>query len=420
VENGFHQLATLRVVTAPIAPPQRVFVCFDKFKGALSAREAGEIAAAVIRRARPSWEIDLGALSDGGDGFCAIVTAAAGGLLHDVRAASAAHDEAGLAERVLTQIGLVELSRLPGSVRRRLDLGPEVQRLAVVEMAAINGLAQVPDGARDVWRASSFGTGELLLAAAAHGADAVLLGIGGSATSDLGLGALCALGLSFSNAAGERFEPPLPVDWPRIGLVSGQVQLDQLPVRVACDVDNPLLGARGAAAIYGPQKGLERPDIARFDAEAARLAALVCEHLGVDPALADVPGAGAAGGMGFALMAAASARLVPGFELVAEVLALDERLRRADCVITGEGRFDASSLMGKGPGALSMRAQRLGRKCAVFAGAIVEAELPVDRHCDLVAISARETCTEEAIAHTRQNLALAVERWLRGYEATPG
>lgn len=190
--NGLHQLATLRLVTAPMAPPQRVFVCFDKFKGTLTAREAGEIAAAVIQRARPSWEIDLGALSDGGDGFCAIVTAAAGGLLHDVRARSAAHDEAGLAEDAVTQI---ELSRLPGAVRLRLDLGPEVQRLGVVEMAAINGLAQVPEGRRDVWRASSFGTGELLLAAAAHGADAVLLGIGGSATSDLGLGALCALEL---------------------------------------------------------------------------------------------------------------------------------------------------------------------------------------------------------------------------------
>src|SRR5690606_9148300 len=142
-------------------------------------------------------------------------------------------------------------------------------------------------------------------------------------------------------------------------------------------------GPRGAAAIYGPQKGLARPDIARFDAGAARMAALLCGQLAVDPAIADVPGAGAAGGIGFALMAAAGARLVPGFELVADVLALDERLRRADCVITGEGRFDASSLMGKGPGALVMRARRLGRRCAVFAGAIAEAELQADSHCDL-------------------------------------
>lgn len=406
-------------MTAPIAPPQRVFVCFDKLKGALTAREAGEVAAGVIRRARPSWEVDLCALSDGGDGFCAIVTAAAGGTLHDVLATAAAHDGAGLAERVVAQIGMVELSRLPASARSRLALGSGVRRLGVVEMAAINGLGQVPEARRDVWRASSFGTGELLLAAVAHGADAVLLGIGGSATSDLGLGALCALGLSFGNARGERFRPPLPADWPRIGLVSGHVGLGQLPLRVACDVDNPLLGARGAAAIYGPQKGLALRDIARFDAEARRLAALLCEHLGVEPALADVPGAGAAGGVGFALMAAAGAQLVPGFELVAEVLALDERLGRADCVLTGEGRFDASSLMGKGPGALSMRACRLGRRCAVFAGAIAEAELPVDLECDLVALSAPETPREEAMAHTGRNLAAAVERWLKGYEAPP-
>jgi glycerate 2-kinase len=406
-------------VTSPLPSPQRVFVCFDKFKGALTAREAGEVTAAVIRRARPTWQIDSSALSDGGDGFCAIVTAAAGGTLHDVCATTATHDPAGRAERAVTQIGLVELSRLAGSVRRRLGLGSEVRRLAVVEMAAINGLAQVPEARRDVWRASSFGTGELLLAAVAHGAEAVLLGIGGSATSDLGLGALCALGLSFGNRAGERFAPPLPGDWHRIGLVSGRVGLGQLPLRVACDVDNPLLGARGAAASYGPQKGLSREDLARFDAEAARMAALLCEHLGVEHALADVPGAGAAGGMGFALLAAANARLVPGFELVADVLALDERLRRADCVITGEGCFDASSLRGKGPGALLMRARRLGRNCVVFAGTIAEAELEVDSHGELIAISAPETPRDEAMAQTRLNLAAAVERWLQRYPA-PG
>lgn len=407
-------------MTAPLAPPQRVFVCFDKLKGALAAREAGEIAASVIRRARPSWEIDLGALSDGGDGFCAIVTAAAGGTLHDVCATAATHDEVGRAERAVTQIGLIELARLPEAARRRLGLGSGVQRLAVIEMAAINGLAQVPDGQRDVWRASSFGTGELLLAAAAIGADAVLLGIGGSATSDLGLGALCALGLSFTNAAGERFAPPLPIDWPRVEIVSGYVRLGQLPLRVACDVDNPLLGSRGAAATYGPQKGLPLPDVARLDAEAARLAALLCAHLGVAPALTDVPGAGAAGGMGFGLMAAANARLVPGFELVAEMLALDERVRHADCVLTGEGRFDASSFMGKGPGALSMRAQRFGKRCAVFAGEIARAELQVDGRCDLVPLTAPGTPLEEALALARVNLAAAVERWLESYEGTRG
>jgi glycerate kinase len=142
---------------------------------------------------------------------------------------------------------------------------------------------------------------------------------------------------------------------------------------------------------------------------------LLCEHLGVELGLADVPGAGAAGGMGFALMAAAKARLVPGSELIADVLDLDARLRRADCVLTGEGRFDASSLMGKGPGALSIRARRLGRRCVVFAGAIAEAELPADTGCDLVAISAPEVPLAEAIAQTRVSLAIAVERWLEAY-----
>lgn len=395
---------------ATVAP--RVLVCFDKLKGALTAGEAGEIAAAVIRRARPAWEVDVANLSDGGDGFCRVMTEAVGGTLHEVEASAAIYDATRRPERVTTQLGLVELAGLPRSVRRRLGLGSSRGRLAMIEMAAVNGLAQVPEGRRDVWRASSYGTGELILAAVARGADAVLLGVGGSASSDLGLGALSALGCRFLDTAGERLEPPLPLDWPRIAAVSGRVPRGLVPLRVACDVENPLLGPCGAAAVYGPQKGLRPEDVPRFDAESARMVQLLCEHLGVDVAIANAPGAGAAGGVGFALMAAANARLVPGFELVADALSLDARLHRADWVITGEGRFDASSLSGKGPGALLERARRRGQRCAVFAGSIAPTARDVTGRCDLVAISAPGAPLEEAMAHTRQNLAAAVERWL--------
>lgn len=390
----------------------RVLVCFDKWKGALTANEANQIVAGVLGRARPAWQLECVALSDGGDGFCQILTAAASGELRSLVATGSVYDGQGRAERREAQLGLAALSAFPAPFRRRLGLGPGVKRLAVLEMAAVNGLSDVPEAKRDVWRASSYGTGELLLAAVAERADAVLLGLGGSATSDLGLGALCALGLSFSDASGQRFEPPLPADWSRIAVVSGQVDPRLPPLRVACDVDNPLLGPRGAAAVYGPQKGLPGQEIARFDAEAARLAALVCEHLGADPALVDTPGAGAAGGLGFALLAAANARLVPGFELVADGLALDARLQRADCVITGEGRFDASSLAGKGPGAIVARARRLGRACVVFAGTISQTELEPSPDCRLVAISPPEAALDEALAGTRENLRAAVERWL--------
>jgi glycerate kinase len=387
-----------------------VLVCFDKFKGALSAPEACELAREVIQRARPSWEVDVAPLSDGGDGFCQILTEAARGTLHPLAASGPIYDERRHADGVLAQVGLVDFQSLPLGVRQRLALGSRVQRLALVEMAAVNGLALVPQPKRDIWRASSYGTGELLLGAAKLGADAVLLGIGGSATSDLGLGALCALGLGFADAAGMPLHPPLPADWPRIDRVLGRVVSGLLPLRIACDVDNPLLGPNGAAAVYGPQKGLRAGELSRFDAEAARVAALLCVHLGVDLALSGAPGAGAAGGVGFALMAAAGASLVPGFELVADWLNLEARLIRADWVITGEGRFDASSLAGKGPGALVARARRAGRRCAVFAGSVAEDQLTVD--CELLAISGRDTPLDEAVAGTRANLATAVERWL--------
>jgi glycerate 2-kinase len=394
-----------------------VLVAFDKFKGALGADRACEVVRRVIERDRPAFQVDTAPLSDGGDGFCQILTRSVSGQFHDVIARGPLFDrEGGSSLRV--PIGVVELEALPESARALLELDAGARRLAVIDMAAVNGLALVPRERLDVWRSSSYGTGELILAAKRLDVDAILLGVGGSATSDLGLGALAALGLELSSAEGEVQSPPLPVLWPRVLRISGAIGAGLPPLRIACDVESPVLGPHGAAAVYGPQKGLLAEDLPRFEAEARRLAALLCQHLGVGAEQLTRPGAGAAGGIAFGLSAALGARLVSGSALVAAWLGLDERLRAADWVLTGEGRFDESSGSGKGPGAVVARARAAGRPCVVFAGSISR-ELAVragDPRCQLVAITEPGAPLERAMAETEQNLERSVGAWLRSLE----
>jgi glycerate kinase len=387
----------------------RVLIAFDKFKGALGAAEACAVVAEVLRRARPSWELDVAPLADGGDGFCRLLTEAAGGVLREERVSATVFPASGRAGQRAVPLGWVELERLPAAARARLELPRGARRLALVEMAAVNGLAQLSPAQRDVWRSSTRGTGELIGRAAAAGADAVLLGVGGSATSDLGLGALAALGWRFEDRAGTPIEP-LPSLWPRIARIAGTAPALP-PLRIACDVQNPLLGPRGAAAVYGAQKGLKLEDLARFEADAERLARLACEHAGRELELVQQPGAGAAGGIAFGLAVGVGARLVAGFELVAEWLDLSARLERADLVISGEGRFDATSFAGKGPGTLAREATLRGRRCAIFAGS-VEPSLAPERGLELLAISPAQLPLEAALRSTAEHLSRAVGNWL--------
>jgi glycerate kinase len=352
----------------------RALLAFDKFKDALTAPHACAITAETLRALQPSWTLDSCPLADGGEGFCAILTRAAGGTLETftVTGPRGAPTSA--------SIGFVPVANIPSAARTLLGLSDaQLQRdarVALIEMAAASGLALLAPDQRDPWHTSSVGTGELIRHAATRGACAILLGVGGSATSDLGLGALAALGLTFHTAAGAPLPSPLPAHGSQISQVTGRVPADLPPLRIACDVANPLLGPNGAAAVYGPQKGLRPADLARLDNESARLALLLCHHCGQPDTLMDVPGAGAAGGIAFGLMTAARARLIPGFDLVSTWLDVEARLAAADLVITGEGRFDASSLSGKGPGALATRALALGKRVHVFAGAVTAEAVP--------------------------------------------
>jgi glycerate kinase len=403
----------------PISTSPRVLVAFDKFKGALGAEAACDAARRAILRLLPGASVDSAPLTDGGDGFCRILTRAAQGELHQ-RFATGPRFEGASAPAVPVAIGSVELERVPPRARARLGLDAElaagVRRIAVIDMASVNGLALVPRERVDVWRSSSYGTGELILAAHALGAGAILLGVGGSASSDLGLGALAALGLRFCSEHGDDICPPLPVAWPRISRIAGGPPSGLPALRIACDVDNPVFGERGAAAVYGPQKGLTRAQRPRLEAQGRRLAALLCQHFGASSEALTRPGSGAAGGIAFGLSVAAGARLVPGWGLVEAWLGLDDRLRAADWVITGEGRFDASSWQGKGPGSVVAAARALGRRAVVFAGAVsgsARAFASGDPRCELIAISEPAEPIARALPETERNLERRVEDWVR-------
>ncbi len=343
----------------------RVLVAFDKFKDSLTARQACERAAQALRSVRPDWRVDLCPLTDGGEGFADILTRAARGTLSEFTVA-------GPRDRVVTaSLGLVRVDAIPATARARLRLALGGSgRIAVIEMASASGLALLAPPDRDPWQATSLGTGQLLRHAAEAGAGAVLLGVGGSATHDLGLGALAALGLQFLSADGLRLNPPVPGAWSRLVRIEGEAGQGLPPIRLACDVTNPLLGPRGAAAVFAPQKGLVAADYGRLEAESARVAALLCAACDRPRELMELPGAGAAGGIAFGLMAGAGAELLSGSSLVSDWLDLEARLAAADLVLTGEGSFDASSWGGKGPGALVERALALGKPAHVFAGRV--------------------------------------------------
>ena len=376
----------------------RVLIAFDKFKDALSARQAGETAAAVLRANHPDWHLDLCPLTDGGEGFCAVLTQAAQGRLVPIAVSGPR------GAPVNAPVGIVEGKHIPGAVRRHLPVG---NTLGIVDLSSASGLALLSTAQRDPWHTTTFGTGELLRHAAGNHPDVILLGIGGSATNDLGLGALAALGCRFLDAAGAVIAVPVPATWEQIRRIDRPEAIKLPPVFIACDVTNHLLGPRGATATFGPQKGLRAGDVSRLEAQAARMAALLGDACGKPRSLADTPGTGAAGGIGFGLMAALDAKLVPGFELVSDWLDLPARLAAADLVLTGEGRFDATSLHGKGPGSLVTEARRLGKPVHVFAGSL---GLPVDQQ--LHAITPAGLHLVEALPRTAELLAAAVSRVL--------
>ena len=378
-------------------------IAFDKFKDALSAEEACRLVGDALLARAPGTKVDLCPLTDGGEGFARILAQASGGTLHPMKVTGP------VGTSVEGEYGLVPWNLLAPKVRARLGIRKDGQGvLGLVDMASASGLARIPRHKRNPWGTSSRGTGELLLAAAGRGADPILLGAGGSGTSDLGIGCLQALGLCARDPEGREITPLSPDHWERVESVECLLPERFPRICVACDVTNSLLGPRGAVQVYGPQKGLAVTDLDAFESLFAAMARRLFQLSGRQGDYFGIPGAGAAGGIGFGLMVLAGAELVRGSDLVSEWLDLPERIRSADVVLTGEGRFDRSSLEGKGPAALVARALELGKKVHVFAGSI-EPGLKIPSGLTVHAVSPPDLPLEKALPQTGERLIQAVQ-----------
>ena len=317
-----------------------VLLAPDKFKGTLTAAEVAAYLADGIRERRPDVVVDTVPVADGGDGLLAAFETA-GFARVGVRAADAAGRPG------------------PTAYARRGDV-------AVVELAAVAGLAALRERAPQT--ATSRGVGEVIAAALDAGCVRVVLGIGGSASTDGGVGMVQALGAVVRDAAGADVGPgglgaaaAATLDLHRL-----HPALAQATVQVACDVDNPLTGPHGAAAVYGPQKGADPRQVEALDAALGHWADVVAKATGTDRR--ELPGAGAAGGVGFAAAAILGADLRPGVDLVLDLMRFQELVERVDLVVTGEGALDAQTLHGKAPAGVASAARRAGVPVVAVAG----------------------------------------------------
>lgn len=324
-----------------------ILLCPDSYKEALSAELAANAMARGVHKAVPHADIIRCPLADGGEGSLEALLAATG------------------AQRMTTQVEDA-LSRPINAHWGWLD----TQRTAYIELAEASGLQQLTRAERDARITSTRGVGELLLAALDQGAEKALLLLGGSATNDAGAGMLCALGARLLDSQGTPL-PPGGAALQRLATLdlSGlDRRLESLTIDAAVDVDNPLLGPQGASAIFGPQKGATPEQVETLDKALARFADISAEHLRCD--LRALPGAGAAGGMGFATRAFLGASLKPGIELIMDQAGMAEHLAWADLVVTGEGRLDGQSMAGKTPIGVARAAKQAGKPVIVLAGSL--------------------------------------------------
>ncbi len=327
--------------------PRRVVIAPQEFKGSLDAVTAASAIERGVRRVLPNVRCDQAPVADGGPGTVDTIVLAA-------------HGRTSLA-RVDGPLGAPVDARWG-----RIDDG----RTAVIEMAAAAGLTLLDSSELDPRRASTFGVGQLITHALDAGVERILIGVGGSATNDGGAGMAEALGALFLDDDGQRLPPggAALATLARIDVSALDPRLRRVSQRVLCDVQNPLLGAEGASAIYGPQKGADAQTVAELDRALANFAAIVERHL--DVRVADVPGGGAAGGLAAGLIAFCGAELQSGFDAVSDAVQLRERIAAADLVITGEGRLDRQSSYGKTTAGVASLASDAGVPCVAIAGLV--------------------------------------------------
>lgn len=323
-----------------------VIVAIDSLKGSLSSLQAGAAAKAGILRAIPDATVSVKPVADGGEGTVNALVS-------------------GLSGRSVT---IAVAGPLGETVEATYGILPD--HTAVIEMAEAAGLPLVPAEKRNPMNTTTYGVGEMILHALDEGCRSFIIGIGGSATNDGGTGMLRALGCRFRKADGTDIAPGAQE---LAGLVAIETEaldprLKESRFSIACDVTNPLCGPNGASYIFAPQKGADPATVRKLDAALAHLADITAAILGTD--LCDQPGAGAAGGLGFAFASYLNGTLRPGVDIVLDAVLPEFELRAADIVVTGEGRFDGQTAMGKAPVGIARRAKACGCKVIVLAGSV--------------------------------------------------
>lgn len=324
-----------------------ITIAIDSFKGSLSSMEAGQAVAEGIRRVMPSAEIRIRPLADGGEGTTEALTAGLGGELKSLTVTGP------LGRPVTASYGLI---------RER--------KMAVLEMASAAGLTLISQEERNPLEATTYGIGEMIRDAIGEGCRHFLVGIGGSATNDGGTGMLSALGFQFLDSEGQ----PIPLgakgleNLARISAENARLELSQCSFHIACDVTNPLCGENGCSAVYGPQKGADPEMIRQMDQWMERYGDLAARTF--PAADKEAPGAGAAGGLGFAFLTFLNGSLESGVGMVLKEINLKDDIRDADLVITGEGRLDAQTVMGKAPIGVAHLAKEYGKPVIAFSGAV--------------------------------------------------
>lgn len=321
----------------------RIIAAFDSFKGSLTSREAGEAFRRGFMAERPDAEVEVLSIADGGEGMAEAISEGVGGEM----------------------VSRVVSDPLGRKIEARYAL-INGGATAVIAMSSASGLTLLKSEERNPLIASTFGTGELIVDALERGCREIIMGLGGSATNDCGVGMLRALGYRFYDAAGEELCDTISI-LERVESISTAERhplLMGVKFTAAVDVDNPLYGAQGAAHIFAPQKGASPEMVERLDRALRHYADVV------DADAAEVAGAGAAGGMGYALHTMLGARMRPGIEIVLALLDFERRAQGASLVVTGEGSIDAQTLHGKAPAGVLAAAQRLGIPVVALGGRV--------------------------------------------------
>lgn len=370
----------------------KILIAPDSFKGSLSASEAAEAIAAGVRRVLPDADLVLIPLADGGEGTVEALVKATGGCILP----ACATDPQG--NKIESFFGI---------------LGDG--QTAVVEMAAASGLPLVPEDKRNPVLTTTYGTGELIRAALDAGCRKLILGIGGSATNDGGIGAIQALGGSFKDECGREagFGGGELIRIRSLDLSGLDPRIEQTEIVVACDVDNPLTGPLGASAIFGPQKGATSEMVKALDAGLHNLAEVIRHDLGMD--VEQMPGAGAAGGLGVASVAFLGATLRSGIEIVLDATHFADRLRGVSLVITGEGRIDGQTLGGKTIAGVLRASKSAGVPVLALAGGVEPEGYELLNHgaIAVLPIVSKPMSLQEAQTRAGELLANAVEQTIR-------